>query len=165
MLTIGLFGTCGSSTWRAKFIKLYQDLGVAFFNPQVEDWTPECAVEEAQHLAEDAVILFPVTDESYGTGSLAETGFSILNAIRLDDHREFVIMIDDKLNDELNDPVARKESLRARALVREHLRKLRLANVFLVDSLDEMLELSLVLYRAQELREPFRKYNPHHRPR
>lgn len=165
MLTIGLFGTCGNSKWREPFIREYKRIGVSFYNPQVENWTPECAVEEAQHLAEDAVILFPITRETYGTGSLAEVGFSILNAIRLDDRRDFVVLIDQDLAADLNDAVARKESLRSRALVMEHLRKLRLTNVYLVDTMDEMLEVGLMLYRAAEMKEPLTRFNPHRRSR
>ena len=82
MHCIGLFGTCGNSRWRDAFIEKYKELGIAFFNPQVEDWTPDCAVEEARHLAEDRIILFPVTSETYGIGSIAETGFCVLQAIR-----------------------------------------------------------------------------------
>ena len=148
MLCVGLFGTCGGSKWRDSFMEKYKQEGIPFFNPQVNDWKPEDAVVEAKHLAEDAVILFPITSETYGTGSLAETGFSILNAIRLDDRRDFVIYIDMTLAPDLDNAVARKESLRARALVREHLKKLRLSNLYLVDSLSEMFEVSLALYRA-----------------
>lgn len=164
MLCVGLFGTCGNSTWRDRFIKRYREEGIAFFNPQVPDWKPECAIEEAKHLALDAVILFPVTSETYGTGSLAETGFSILNAIRLDDRRDFVISIEQNLDGSLDDPIARKESLRARALVKEHLKKLRLSNLYVVDSLDEMLEIGITLFRAAEMREPVRRFNPHEKP-
>lgn len=93
-LCIGLFGTCGKSTWRVPFMTRYTELGIPYFNPQVEDWKPEDAVIEAEHLADDDVILFPVTSETYATGSLAETGFSILNAVRLDDRRDFIILIE-----------------------------------------------------------------------
>lgn len=161
MLCVGLFGTCGGSKWRSPFMEHYQKEGIPFFNPQVDDWKPEDAIKEAQHLASDAVILFPITGETYGTGSLAETGFSVLNAIRLDDRRDFVILIAQKLDDALDNAVARKESLRARALVKEHLKKLRLANLYVVDTLDEMLETSITLFRAAELREPLRRFNPH----
>ena len=159
---IGLFGTCGKSRWRDLFITAYRDSGFEFFNPQVDDWKPECAVEEASHLADDAVILFPVTSETYGMGSLAETGFSILNAIRLEDRRDFVIFIDQKLDEHLvaDNPVLAKESFRARALVGQHLKKLKLANLYIVDSLVDMLKLSLRLYRMAEERaslEDFRK--------
>lgn len=161
MLCVGLFGTCGGSKWREPFIDCYTKEGIACFNPQVDDWKPEDAVVEAKHLASDAVVLFPITGETYGTGSLAETGFSILNAIRLDDRRDFVIYIEMELDPRLDNAVARKESLRARALVKEHLKKLRLSNLYLVDSLEEMLEVSLALYRAAEVREPLKRFNPH----
>lgn len=161
MLCVGLFGTCGKSKWRDPFMEFYKNEGIPFFNPQVDDWKPEDAVNEAMHLANDAVILFPVTGETYGTGSLAETGFSILNAIRLDDRRDFVILIEQSLDESLDDATARKESLRARALVKEHLKKLRLANLYVVDTLDEMLIISVTLFRAAAMREPLRRYNPH----
>ena len=163
MLVVGLFGTCGGSKWRDAFMSKYQELGISFFNPQVDDWKPEDAEIEAQHLADDKVILFPVTSETYGTGSLSEVGFSILNAIKLDDRRSFVVMIDKNLIPELDDPTARKESLRARALVFQHLRKLRLSNLYVVDSLGEMLDVSIKLYRAAEIVFPLEKYNPHKR--
>lgn len=165
MVTVGLFGTCGKSRWRDPFIQKYRESGIGFFNPQVDDWKPENAVEEARHLAEDEIILFPVTNETYASGSLAEVGFSILQAIKLDDRRDFVILIDTDLDPGLDDQVARKESLRARALVLEHLRKMRLSNLYLVDSLSQMLEVSIRLYEAACIREPFRALNPHNRPR
>jgi len=161
MPCIGLFGTCGGSKWRDLFMARYKEEGISFYNPQVENWKPEDAVEEAEHLANDAVILFPITGETYGTGSLAETGFSVLNAIRLDDRRDFVIMIEQRLDDSLDNQVARKESLRARALVFQHLKKLRLSNLYVVYTLDEMLAVSLTLHQAAVLREPLKQYNPH----
>lgn len=161
MLTIGLFGTCGGSKWRDPFMEKYQAESIPFFNPQVDDWKPEDAIKEAEHLADDEVILFPITSETYATGSLSEVGFSILQAIRLDDRRDFVVMVDLRLDDKLDDPIARKESLRARALVLQHLKKLRLKNLYVVASLDEMLEVSVQLFRAAEIREPLARFNPH----
>lgn len=158
-VTIGLFGTCGNSTWRDSFIEKYTALNIEHFNPNVADWKPELAEIEAQHLAEDEVILFPVTSETYGTGSLAEVGFSILNAIKLDNRRNFVIMIHKFLNDELDNEIARKESLRARALVMEHLKKLRLSNLYIVDNLDEMFDVSVELYNASVIVDKLKKYN------
>lgn len=163
MVIIGLFGTCGNSKWRDQFIGRYKELKIDYFNPQVENWDSSCAEEEARHLAEDQIILFPVTNETYGLGSLSEVGFSILQAIKLDDRREFVVMVAPNLSPELNDPVAMKESIRSRALVKQHLKKLRLPNLYLVDSLDEMLEVSLVLHQAVNIREPLRKLNPHNK--
>jgi hypothetical protein len=161
MLTVGLFGTCGSSKWRDSFMARYVAEAIPYFNPQVADWKPEDAVKEAEHLANDEVILFPVTSETYATGSLSEVGFSILQAIRLDDRRDFVVMIEQKLDEGLDNAVARKESLRARALVLQHLKKLRLKNLYVVSSLEEMLEVSIQLFRAAQIREPLTRFNPH----
>lgn len=159
--TIGLFGTCGRSKWRDRFVKEYARLGVSYYNPVKANWKPEDAADEAEHLADDAIILFPITKETYATGSLAEVGFSILQAIRLDDRRDFVILIESVLDDDLmTDPNLSKESLRARALVKQHLKKLNLPNVYVVNTLDEMLAVSLVLYKALELTLPLSRFNP-----
>ena len=161
-LCIGLFGTCGGSKWRDAFIERYQKGGVPFFNPLKDDWKPEDAEIEAEHLAEDAIILFPITSETFATGSLAEVGFSILNAIKLDDRRDFVIMIHPTLDSVLmQDEAAAKESLRSRALVMQHLKKLRLDHLYVVDTLEQMLNLSFQLYGAAKIREPLKVYNPH----
>ena len=64
MLTIGMFGTCGGSKWREPFIEKYEELGISYFNPQVDNWTDQNAIVEARHLAEDKVILFPITNET-----------------------------------------------------------------------------------------------------
>ena len=171
---IGLFGTCGKSTWRKDlFIPAYLKLGMKdgedFFNPQVEGWDESMAKIEANHLATDGVILFPVTGETYGTGSLTEVGFSILNAIKLDDRRDFVIYIEESLDDNLKegDPTVYKESMRARRLVLEHLKKIRFGNVFVIPSSTErdkalqiMLEISTVLYKNMERTDTYlRKYS------
>lgn len=173
-----MFGTCGNSTWRKDmFIPAYEKLGmednIDFFNPQVEDWNPACAQKEAEHLAEDSIILFPITDETYAAGSLSETGFSILQALSLDDRRDVIVYIAPDLKEELKweDARAKAEnrmlpmaisSLRDRALVIQHLKKLRFSNVYLVDSLEEMLHLSIQLYKAQKELFPLQqKYNPH----
>jgi len=163
-LCVGLFGTCGSSVWRDLFMKEYKEKEITFFNPNITDreWVPEDAIAEAEHLAKDSIILFPITSETYASGSLSEVGFSILNAINLDDQRDFVVMIDQYLDEELQDNVvAVKESLRSRALVKEHLKKLRLSNLYVVDNLKDMLDVSIQLYEAAKICVPLQKYNPH----
>jgi hypothetical protein len=152
---IGLFGTCGESTFRRDlFIPKYESLGlkdgVDFFNPQVKNWNPNCAVLEAQHLAEDSIILFPITHETYGLGSLSEVGFSLLHAIRLNGDRDFIVMIDQHLSPKLmRSEVLAKESLRARRLVLEHSLKLGLSSLFVVNTLQDMLDLSVELFHCQ----------------
>lgn len=62
MPTIGLFGTCGGSKWRDQFMVKYDNLKINYFNPQVDDWNATFADIEADHLVNDEIILFPVTD-------------------------------------------------------------------------------------------------------
>ena len=164
-LCIGLFGTCGKSQWRTPFMERYREEGIEFFNPQIDDWKPEDATIEAEHLADDAIILFPVTGETLGMGSLSEVGFSILNAIKLDSQREFVVLIEDDVYDDAKEtcvPREAKDSARARALVKQHLKKLRLSNLYVVETMEEMLDVSLQLYSAARVRIPLQRFNPHH---
>lgn len=145
---IGLFGTCGNSTWRDLFVRVYERERINYFNPQKEGWTPDDAVVEAAHLVNDEVVLFPVTGETFGTGSLGEIGFSILSAIRANDQRFVVVYVESKLDPQLHidNPVAAKESTNARAIINAHLKKANNPNVFIVNSLEEMLDVSIKLY-------------------
>lgn len=160
-LNIGLFGTCGVSTWRTPFMAAFDKKGIPYFNPQVEHWTEEFAEVEAEHLADDQIILFPITSEEYSLGSLSEIGFSILNAIKLNNARDFVILISNELDERLDDPKLRKESKRARALVKQHLLKMELDNLYLVDTLEDMFEVSVKLYLANQIKFELLKFNPH----
>ena len=160
MECIGLFGTCGSSKWRDEFIEVFDNASIQYFNPMVENWKPEDAEIEAEHLAKDNIILFPITSETYGVGSLSEVGFGVLSAIKLDDRRDFIVMIDMVLSDELmKDEDRAKESLRARALVKQHLKKQNLPNVYLVDNLEDMGEVAITLFRSNVIRNEMKKFS------
>jgi hypothetical protein len=142
---IGLFGTCGGSNWRDKFIEVYEGRNITYFNPQVADWKPENAVIEAEHLTADEIILFPVTDETYGSGSLTELGFAAMQAAL--SNRKVIVFVASEPNESLKvNPVAFNESVRARRLALAHLGKISNPNVLVVDSLDAMLEASLATY-------------------
>lgn len=152
VITFGLFGTCGNSTWRNDFMSAYDYKGMAYFNPQVPDWDPSLAVIEAKHLVSDEIILFPVTDETYGFGSLGEVGFSINQAIRANDTRFVIIYVAPTVSEQLqlDNPVASKESNRARALILDHMKEQAhlYPNVFMAKSLENMFDISIQLYKA-----------------
>lgn len=147
--TIGLFGTCDNIKWRDPFMAHYDELGIPYFNPMVDDWHPGLVALEAEHLAQDPIILFPVLGESYGLGSLSEIGFGPLKALRQNRYRSFVILIDDEVTEALKtaDPARAKDSNRSRKLVKGHIKGLSLNNVYMVDTLDQMLETSTTLHR------------------
>ena len=144
---VGLFGTCGDSNWREGFIKKFEELGINFFNPQVKNWTPDFAEIEAEHLATDEIILFPVTGETYGFGSLAEIGFAVAQCQQ--ENRHLIVFVDQNLVEDLEDVLLRKESNRARKLVAAHLNKIdetKPENIHVVKDLGIMLELARVIY-------------------
>jgi hypothetical protein len=167
MITIGLFGTCGSSKWRDPFMKAYDEQNIKYFNPVKEDWKPEDAQIEAEHLANDEILCFPVTNETYAFGSLGEVGFSILQAIKLDQRRDIIVMIDPdvvlnenwmSMNESVTAEAQRKDSIKMRALIMAHLKKINYPNVWIVKDLDKMLQLSLHLHALAILKEGAKRF-------
>jgi hypothetical protein len=153
---IGLFGTCGGSKWRDAFIESYFQHGITFFNPQVEDWDPSFALVEAEHLANDNIMAWPITSETLGLGSISEIGFSLIQAMNLESRRDFVVMVDQFVDDAVKEEfgeVMVKESLRGRALILQHIKKVNLANVYLVDNLQDMLKVTLRLREISVIRQ------------
>jgi hypothetical protein len=163
-LCVGMFGTCGTSTFRRDiFIPKFEAAGVQYFNPQVENWTSDLAAVEAEELREDSIILMPITDETYAEGSLAECGLSAIQALKFNDRRHIIFLISPVVSDELKKDASRaKASERSRALIREHLKQLPYRNIFLVDTLEQMAELAIACYDSQLLlEEAERKWNPY----
>lgn len=160
--TIGLFGTCGGSLWREPFIKAYTAHGIVSFNPQVDNWTPDLADVEAWHLANDQMILFPITNETFAFGSLAETGFSVQSALSLNAHRFVILYIESDVSEALKvqSPEQADASRRARKLALAHLSKVTNPNVFVATSLPDMLKKSLQLYAVLDILEAVRQTSP-----
>lgn len=151
--TIGLFGTCGQSTWRKIFIEAFSKQNIPYFNPQLPEgtWTPECSDIENQHFKTDSIILFPVTSETTAFGSLGEVGFSIQSLMSdFSKPRYFVFMIDDNCEDPKASEQEKQASIRARKLVKSKLQEQQHANVIIVHSLEKMLEVSLAIYNHCE---------------
>lgn len=150
---IGLFGTCDNIRWRDPFMARYNELGIAYFNPMVDDWNASCIPIEAHHLANDSVVLFPILDQSYGLGSLSEMGFGPLRAMRQNSYRSFVFLVHDDVTPELweRDASLAKASKRARALVKWHLVNHQSDNILLVETLEDMLKASIKLHRVHTL--------------
>ena len=144
---VGLFGTCGSSTWRAPFIEAFEAEEVEYFNPQVEDWTPELASVEARHLAGDAIITMVVTGETTGAASVVEAGLMVARAI-LEPEKRFILFVEPEADPSLE---GAKDSNRARRLLAEHLAHfLEVKNLHVVADLPHALGLTLQLWEELE---------------
>ena len=63
-----LGGTCADSKWREKLIP---KLKINYFNPVVEDWTPECQQEELFQRENCEFVLYTLT-RTHSTYSIAE---------------------------------------------------------------------------------------------
>lgn len=64
-----LGGTCNNSAWRNDLIKM---LKIDYFNPVVDDWTPECMEEEIKQRKSCDYVLYVITPKMTGTYSIAE---------------------------------------------------------------------------------------------
>jgi len=153
---IGLFGTCDGSKWRAAFIDEYDERNIPWFNPDAGDnWHPGMVDDENRHLNQDSIILFPVLGQSLGTGSLGEIGFSVLNVVRNvsnGSNQSLIVLIDEECTDSRKTQDMRKESNRGRELVRTKMADINHPNIFLVDTLVQMKEISLRLWEIDKQR-------------
>ncbi len=69
MKKVFLGGTCNNSTWRDELIP---KLDIDYFNPVVDDWTPECMAEEIKQRKECDYVLYVITSAMTGVYSIAE---------------------------------------------------------------------------------------------
>ena len=68
-MKVFLGGTCNESNWRNRIITM---LAIDFFNPVVEDWTPDCMAEEIRQRETCDIVLYAITPKMTGTYSIAE---------------------------------------------------------------------------------------------
>lgn len=83
MKKVFLGGTCNESTWRNKLIPLLEKQGIEYYNPVVEDWTPECQQEEYRQKEICDVHLYLITKKMKGVFSIAEAVASCQDAGKL----------------------------------------------------------------------------------
>lgn len=150
-ITIGLFGTCDNIPWRVPFMERYDELGIKYFNPDAGDnWHPGMIEEENYYLNNAEIILFPILKESLGSGSLGEVGFSVQNVLRniQNGRPQFLIfLIDDECEDMRKTEEEIKRSTKDRKLVKSKMKQhISCPIVTMVNTLDEMLELSISIY-------------------
>jgi len=69
MKKVFLGGTCNGSTWREELIP---KLKIDYFDPVVDDWTPECQEEEIKQRETCDYCLYIITPKLTGLYSIAE---------------------------------------------------------------------------------------------
>lgn len=68
-MKVFLGGTCNGSFWRDFLIP---QLRIDYFNPVVEDWTPDCMEEEVRQRESCDLCLYVITPKMLGTFAIAE---------------------------------------------------------------------------------------------
>lgn len=70
---IFLGGTCAETTWRETLMPELDKLGISYFNPVVENWTPECVdIENQEKETKCDCELYILTPQMKGVYSVAE---------------------------------------------------------------------------------------------
>lgn len=92
-----LGGTCNGSKWRNPVMAKLAECNIGYFNPVVENWTPECQEEERKQRQECTVVAYAITPKMTGVYSIAELIESsiirpestVILFKRMDDGQEF----------------------------------------------------------------------------
>lgn len=95
-MKVALFGTCNGSQWRNELIPL---LNIEYFNPVVEDWTPECQAREVEERANADYVLYGLTPRMVGVFSIAE----LIDDSNKQPQKTLFVILKDK--DDNGDPV------------------------------------------------------------
>lgn len=87
-MKVFLGGTCNGTTWRDELIPKLEELDIDYFNPVVEDWTPECIEEEdRQKEIECGTHIYYITSEMTGVYSIAE----VIDSVYCDKDTIFIV--------------------------------------------------------------------------
>ena len=72
MVRVFLGGTCAETTWREELIEKLDSSKLSWFNPVVDDWTPECMKNEIRERNICDLVLYTITPRMKGVYSIAE---------------------------------------------------------------------------------------------
>lgn len=145
-----LMGTVGGGysdrnrdCWREyEIMPLLDELGVTYYNPVVENWTPNHARIEARVIEQAETIVYVVTEGHPSIGSLAESGWATLSALERD---QLVILF-------INPNSSDDESARAREIVLSQARTLapELDDLVLTNSIEGVKRALRLHYRDRD---------------
>lgn len=138
--TVGLFGTCGNSSWRNLAIEYLEEDGVDYFNPVVENYDDAAQQNEVYHFKNDAVIMLVITEETSGIISMAESGWMALATLLSERQRFFILVAK-----EMPDTEENRQINKCRRLIEKYCKALDSDRVFCYPSI------SLATMKAIEL--------------
>ena len=74
-----LGGACNPTTWRVGAMQKLDAANIAYFNPQIDTWTPDCMAIEKHEKKEATVLLFVFTPDTRGQATLVEAAVAVAN--------------------------------------------------------------------------------------
>lgn len=154
---IGLFGTCSGSKWRDRFIEVYREENIRFFDPVVADWTPASRQNEIIHMRTDDVIVMMITDEAYSLFSLMECGI-LLKEMAANPFRHLIIGVDRHLDPMLSsNQLMYENSLAMRERILEELKE-PMDNVYPIFDINDAIAVSRQAYETTLIRRGIRSF-------
>ena len=123
-----LGGSCNPTTWRRDLlIPFLEELGVSYYNPQIDDWYPELIAIERKAKEDAKIHFFVVNKKTRGLASMIEVAELVSRAFfqRAKNDVQVIVMIDDVPSDAHNiagedlTTAAIKDLNRARMYLRE----------------------------------------------
>lgn len=73
---IFLGGSCNPTTWRHQVaIPILKNFGITFYNPQVDDWTPEMVQLESRAKSDAEILFFVIDKQTRSTVGMIESAF------------------------------------------------------------------------------------------
>lgn len=73
-----LGGSCNPTTWRTvKAIPFLEKYSISYYNPQVDDWSPELMKVENYHKDTATILLFVIDNETRAVASCTEAAYYI----------------------------------------------------------------------------------------
>lgn len=88
-MRVFLGGSCNPTTWRKDVaIPILEAAAVSYYNPQVDDWSPELVAIEAKAKEEAETLLFVIDSQTRAIASILEATEMIMSG------RDVVLVID-----------------------------------------------------------------------
>lgn len=145
-----LFGSVGGNWREDHVIPLLDELGVSYFNPVVDNWTPDMAQREAEAMKSCETVLIVINGETPSFSGVAESGWAAFGAFQR--KQTFIFCV---LSDEYKKPIPFylrpipfvRELVRhyehsansLRHLMVEHAKNFNIESMFIVDKIDDLL--------------------------
>ena len=124
--TVFLGGACNPTTWRRDLlIPFLEDLGVSYYNPQIDEWHPGLIAVERKAKDNAKIHFFVVNNQTRGLASMIEVAELVSRAFFSRSDIRVLVMIDDVPKE--------THSIRGETLTKSAIEDLNRARIYLRD--------------------------------